>query len=60
VENNKEEVLEELDNKNNEQVDTNDIVKLKEELSEQTKKADEYYEHLKRNMAEFDNYKKSY
>lgn len=58
MENNKEEVLEELDNKNNEQVDTNDIVKLKEELSEQTKKADEYYEHLKRNMAEFDNYKK--
>lgn len=58
MENNKEEVLEELDNENNELVDTDDVTKVKEELAEQTKKADEYYEHLKRNMAEFDNYKK--
>ena len=34
------------------------IEKLTEDLEEQTKKADEYFEHLKRNMAEFDNYKK--
>ena len=31
------------------------IEKLTEDLEEQTKKADEYFEHLKRNMAEFDN-----
>lgn len=34
------------------------ILKLESELKEQRKKADEYFEHLKRNMAEFDNYKK--
>lgn len=34
------------------------IDKLKEELEEQRKKADEYYDSLRRNMAEFDNYKK--
>lgn len=34
------------------------IDKLNEELEEQRKKADEYYESLRRNMAEFDNFKK--
>ena len=34
------------------------IEKLKSDLEEQKAKTDEYFEHLKRNMAEFDNYKK--
>lgn len=34
------------------------IEKLKKDLEEQKEKSDEYFEHLKRNMAEFDNYKK--
>lgn len=34
------------------------IAKLNNDLAEQKKKADEYFEHLKRNMAEFDNFKK--
>ena len=34
------------------------IAKLNDHLNEQKKKADEYFDHLKRNMAEFDNYKK--
>lgn len=34
------------------------IEKLNAELDETKAKADEYFEHLKRNMAEFDNYKK--
>ena len=34
------------------------IEKLNEHLEEQKKKADEYFDHLKRNMAEFDNFKK--
>ena len=34
------------------------IAKLNNDLGEQTKKAEEYFEHLKRNMAEFDNFKK--
>lgn len=34
------------------------IQKLNSDLEEQTKKAEEYYDSLKRNMAEFDNYKK--
>lgn len=34
------------------------IILLKDELEEQKKKTDEYYEYLQRNMAEFDNYKK--
>ena len=34
------------------------IAKLNSDLGEQTKKAEEYFEHLKRNMAEFDNFKK--
>lgn len=34
------------------------IAKLNDHLNDQRKKADEYFEHLKRNMAEFDNFKK--
>lgn len=34
------------------------IAKLNDDLNEQKKKADEYFDHLKRNMAEFDNFKK--
>ena len=34
------------------------IAKLNSDLNEQKKKTDEYFEHLKRNMAEFDNFKK--
>lgn len=34
------------------------IAKLNDDLAEQKKKTDEYFEHLKRNMAEFDNFKK--
>lgn len=52
---------EEYDKKdcNVEQFDKDEyIAKLNDDLKEQTKKADEYFEHLKRNMAEFDNFKK--
>lgn len=34
------------------------ISRLNNDLKEQQKKTDEYFEHLKRNMAEFDNFKK--
>lgn len=55
---NKEEIVEEK----NEEVKTlskDEVVeKLTADLEEQKIKADEYFEHLKRNMAEFDNYKK--
>lgn len=34
------------------------IAKLNDDLAEQKKRADEYFDHLKRNMAEFDNFKK--
>ena len=34
------------------------VEELKAKLKEEKEKSDEYYEHLKRNMAEFDNYKK--
>ncbi len=34
------------------------IARLNDDLNEQKKKTDEYFEHLKRNMAEFDNFKK--
>ena len=53
IENN-EEVIEETT-----EVETDELVeKLTAELDETKAKADEYFEHLKRNMAEFDNYKK--
>ena len=38
--------------------ENNTIEKLKAQLKEEIEKSDEYYEHLKRNMAEFDNFKK--
>ena len=38
--------------------ENNTIEKLKAQLKEEKEKSDEYYEHLKRNMAEFDNFKK--
>ena len=38
--------------------ENNTIEKLKAKLKEEKEKSDEYYEHLKRNMAEFDNFKK--
>ena len=52
-----------LDDKNDlvgdEMLDKDDyIAKLNDDLNEQKKKTDEYFEHLKRNMAEFDNFKK--
>lgn len=34
------------------------IAKLNNDLLEQKKRSDEYFDHLKRNMAEFDNFKK--
>ena len=58
--------LEEIENlevandvEENMELSTEEIIsKLNTDLADQTKKADEYFEHLKRNMAEFDNYKK--
>lgn len=38
--------------------DNKSIEDLKAELKQEKEKSDEYYEHLKRNMAEFDNFKK--
>lgn len=50
--------LESLKDENG-QIDKDEyIAKLNDHLNEQRKKADEYFEHLKRNMAEFDNFKK--
>ena len=34
------------------------IETLKAQLKQEKEKSEEYYEHLKRNMAEFDNFKK--
>ncbi len=52
--------IENTEENNAEQVlDKDEIIeKLNSDLEEQTKKSDEYLDHLKRNMAEFDNYKK--
>ena len=55
--------LEEIENlevandvEENMELSTEEIIsKLNTDLADQTKKADEYFEHLKRNMAEFDN-----
>lgn len=53
----KEEVAEQEQNK--EEIDTKEyIAKLNKDLEEQKKIADEYIDSLKRNMAEFDNFKK--
>ena len=56
IENNEtvEENTDEVINLTNEEL----IEKLNKDLEEQKIKTDEYFEHLKRNMAEFDNYKK--
>lgn len=51
---NEEELIDDNQNINKDEC----IEKLTNDLAEQKKKTDEYYEHLKRNMAEFDNYKK--
>lgn len=61
MENEEKENLDELENLKNEnsEIDKDEyIAKLNDDLKEQRKKADEYFEHLKRNMAEFDNFKK--
>ena len=60
-EKNETKLTEELDDlvQDTESIDKDEyIAKLNDHLSEQRKKADEYFEHLKRNMAEFDNFKK--
>lgn len=56
----KENITEENENAENEKELNKDeyIAKLNDDLNEQKKKTDEYFEHLKRNMAEFDNFKK--
>jgi molecular chaperone GrpE len=49
----------ELEDEVLEEMDENEyIAKLNDDLKEQQKKADEYYDHLKRSVAEFDNFKK--
>lgn len=51
--------LEEIPLNENGEIDKDQyIAKLNDDLKEQQKKADEYYDHLKRNVAEFDNFKK--
>jgi molecular chaperone GrpE len=48
-----------LEDANMGEIDKEDYIKkLNDDLEGQRKKADEYFEHLKRNMAEFDNFKK--
>ena len=64
MENNKEEIFDSQIENFEEQTQDNSndkdeyIAKLNSDLNEQKKKTDEYFEHLKRNMAEFDNFKK--
>lgn len=56
-----EELVEELETMKDENGDIDKdqyIAKLNDHLNEQKKKTDEYFDHLKRNMAEFDNFKK--
>lgn len=64
---NDEEILNEDVNIDEEVTDSEDIenldkdeyiAKLNNDLLEQKKRSDEYFDHLKRNMAEFDNFKK--
>lgn len=58
---NKEEIdMEEVENVNDfAELSKDDYIqKLESDLDEQKKKTDEFFEHLKRNMAEFDNFKK--
>ena len=48
-----------VENQENVEVSNEEIIeKLNADLEEQKARTDEYFEHLKRNMAEFDNYKK--
>lgn len=55
----KKEELESVEEKKTDTIDTDAyIAKLNADLEEQKKKADEYVDSLKRNMAEFDNFKK--
>lgn len=57
MEKNKE--IENINLENQEEINKDEyIAKLNDDLNEQKKKAEEYFEHLKRNMAEFDNFKK--
>ena len=46
------------DTKKKKKNENSDLETLKAQLKEEKEKSDEYYEHLKRNMAEFDNFKK--
>ncbi|MCX8074791.1 MAG: nucleotide exchange factor GrpE [Clostridia bacterium] len=51
--------IENIDTLKNEEINKDEyIAKLNDDLIVQKKKADEYFEHLKRNMADFDNFKK--
>lgn len=51
--------VEDIEEVNKDAIDTDAyIAKLNQDLEEQKKKADEYVDSLKRNMAEFDNFKK--
>lgn len=59
MENKENDVLQENQEEVNQTIDKDEyIAKLNNDLLEQRKKADEYFDHLKRNMAEFDNFKK--
>lgn len=55
--NNIEEVIEETQVEEKKE-DNRSLEELKAQLKQEKEKSDEYYEHLKRNMAEFDNFKK--
>lgn len=55
--NNIEETTEDVQN-NEPKKENKSIEELKAQLKQEKEKSDEYYEHLKRNMAEFDNFKK--
>ncbi len=55
--NNIEEVIEETQYEETKE-DNKSLEDLKTRLKQEKEKSDEYYEHLKRNMAEFDNFKK--
>ncbi len=55
----KEEIIEQVEETQTNEINKDDyIARLNNDLEEQRKKTDEYFEHLKRNMAEFDNFKK--
>lgn len=58
VENKKEHTEEKKNNESKENKEEKRIEELKTQLKAEKEKSDEYYEHLKRNMAEFDNFKK--